>query len=73
MRIKATINVEYDIDLTDYHLSKDCNREEAVQAIELHTLSKALTEALPWPPFTVDEAGNVTPDKQILEIKLELT
>lgn len=68
MRIKATINVEYDVNPDDYHVPIGYVLEEAIQIIEIHSLNKAITEVMPWPSIDVNgrALGN-----QILKIKLE--
>ncbi len=69
MRIKVAIKVAYWVDPNDYHcLNPDYSQEEAIQAIELHSLSKAIAEVMPEP--LIDSNG-CTVDNQVLEIKLE--
>lgn len=71
MRIKATINVEYDVNSKDYLHFDSENVERAIQIIELYKLSTAVAEAMPWPSLAVNEAGDVSPTGQILKVKLE--
>lgn len=61
MKIKATINVEYNVDPEKYHYLDPDNREQCVQAIEHHLLREAIFEIM---PFTLT-------DDQVLKIKLE--
>ena len=63
MRIKATINVEYDVSPDKYRYLDSENMEQSIRAIELHSLVEAVTEVMPWPDYCKDD--------QVLKIKLE--
>ncbi len=63
MKIKATIEVEYHVNLEKYrYLDKD-NKEKVVRAIEAHSLRDAIFEVLPW--------STVTSADPILNVKME--
>lgn len=72
MKIKATINIEYEVNPDNYrYLDPSVELSIVVQAIELHKLHNAVAEVMPWPGLTVDNDGNIIPDDQVLEVKLE--
>ena len=71
MKIKVNIHVEYEVDPNVYHYLDPENVARAIQIIELHSLSTAVAEVMPFPPITVREDGTVIPDNQVLKVKLE--
>lgn len=63
MKIKAVIHVEYNIDPDKYRYLDPDNQEQSIRAIELHSLSTAVAEVMPWLDWDKDD--------QVLKIKLE--